>query len=182
MEYITRQLVTVASTSEQGGDLFSSLGINWTLLGLQTVAFLILLFILKKFVYPPLVAMLDKRDDAVRASADAAMEAEKHAAEAEARTAELLDEAKQEAAEIVSTAKEEAAKSVEDATKKAEAKADAMLASARDELNKEVASAKKALATETIGLVAEASGKILGDKVDAKKDAEIIAKALKGSK
>ena len=57
-----------------------------------------------------------------------------------------------------------------------------MLASARDELNKEVASAKKALATETIGLVAEASGKILGDKVDAKKDAEIIAKALKGSK
>ena len=103
MEYITRQLVTVASTSEQGGDLFSSLGINWTLLALQTVAFLILLFILKKFVYPPLVAMLDKRDDAVRASADAAMEA-------------------------------------------------------------------------------EASGKILGDKVDAKKDAEIIAKALKGSK
>ena len=61
--------------------------------------------------------MLDKRDDAVRASADAAMEAEKHAAEAEARTAELLDEAKQEAADIVSTAKEEAAKSVEDATK-----------------------------------------------------------------
>ena len=180
MEYLTIQLVTVA-TAEPAGDLFSSIGVNWTLLGLQTVAFLLLLFILKKFVYPPLAAMLDKRDEAVKASADAAMEAEKHAVEAEARTAELLDEAKREAADIVATAKEEASKTAEDVARKAEAKADALLANARDELAKDVASAKKALASETVGLVAEASGKLLGGKIDATKDAELIAKALKES-
>ena len=181
MEYLTIQLVTVA-TAEPAGDLFSSIGVNWTLLGLQTVAFLLLLFILKKFVYPPLAAMLDKRDEAVKASADAAMEAEKHAAEAEARTAELLDEAKREAADIVATAKEEASKTAEEVARKAEARADALLVSARDELAKEVASAKKELATETISLVADVSGKLLGSKIDTAKDAELIAKALKESK
>ena len=79
MDIVVRQF---GSTATENSDLFGSLGINWTLLGLQTLAFVILLLILKKFVYPPLVAMLDKRDEAVKASADAAMEAEKHAAEA----------------------------------------------------------------------------------------------------
>ena len=54
-------LLQFASTApSDGGDMFLSLGIDWKLLILQSVAFLILLFILKKFVYPPLVAMLDK--------------------------------------------------------------------------------------------------------------------------
>ena len=70
MDTVVRQFGTTATDNS---DLFGSLGINWTLLGLQTLAFLLLLFILKKFVYPPLLAMLDKRDEAVRASADAAM-------------------------------------------------------------------------------------------------------------
>lgn len=179
MDTVVRQFGTTATDNS---DLFGSLGINWTLLGLQTLAFLLLLFILKRFVYPPLLAMLDKRDEAVRASADAAMEAEKHAAEAEARTAELLDEAKREASEIVATAKEEASNTAEDIARKAEAKAQTMLSSARDELAKDVASAKKALASETIGLVAEASGRLLGGKIDATKDAELIAGALKESK
>ena len=127
MDIVVRQF---GSTATENSDLFGSLGINWTLLGLQTLAFVILLLILKKFVYPPLVAMLDRRDEVVKASADAAMEAEKHAAEAEARTAELLDEAKREAADIVTTAKEEASKTAEEVARKAEAKADALLANA----------------------------------------------------
>ena len=57
-------LITFASAeaTEAKQDLFSSIGIDWKLLILQTIAFLILLWFLKKFVYPSLVAMLDKRE------------------------------------------------------------------------------------------------------------------------
>lgn len=175
-------LINFAATSSEKQDLFGSLGINWQLLLLQTIAFLILLFILRKWVYPPLVNMLDRREEAVRASADAAMEAEKQAAEAEARTAELLDEAKKEASEIVATARDEAARSADETHRKAEAKAEAMLKSAKDELNKEIEAAKKDLKDETLDLVALATGKVLEEKVDAKKDSALISKALKEAK
>lgn len=182
MEYITTQLVTIGATAEPSGDLFSSLGINWTLLGLQTLAFLILLFILKKLVYPPLVAMLDKREDAIKASADAAMEAERQAAEAESRTAELFDDAKKEAAAIVATARDEASRLAEDTHEKTQAKADAMLKTAQDEISKEIEGAKSALQSEAMELVAMATGKVLDEKIDTKKDGALIEKALKEAK
>lgn len=178
MEYLLIQAKNVATASQPSEGLMSSLGIDWAMLGFQTLAFLILLLILKKFVYPPLVKMLDKRDEVVRASADAAMEAEKSASEAEVRTAELLDQAKREASEIIATAKEEAtvvAKSIQD---KAEAKSESLLASAKEEIDKEVMGAKVALKTEAIELVAMATGKVIEQKIDAKQDAGLIKRAL----
>ncbi len=175
-------LTQFAATAGEQQDLFGSLGIDWRLLALQTLAFLILLAILKKFVYPPLVSMLDQRDEAVKASADAAMEAERQAAEAEARTAELLDEAKREASEIVATAREEANKLAETTQKKAETRAENMLENARDEISKEIEGAKSALRSEALELVALATGSVLGEKVDAKKDKALIEKALKEAK
>ena len=56
-------------------DLFSSIGIDWKLLVLQTIAFLLLLVILKKFVYPPIVAMLDRRDEMIKEAYEAAKQA-----------------------------------------------------------------------------------------------------------
>ena len=103
MERIFTQFANADPAVQAETNIFTSLGLDWKLLVLQTLAFLLLLWLLKKFVYPPILAMLDKRDAAVKASADAAMEAERYAAEAEARTAELLDEAKHEAAAIVAT-------------------------------------------------------------------------------
>ena len=56
MERILTQFAN--SGASEKADLLSSLGIDWTLLALQTVAFLILLFVLRKFVYPPMMEMI----------------------------------------------------------------------------------------------------------------------------
>ena len=60
MEKILTQFAN-SGASEKAG-LFDSLGIDWALLAFQTVAFLILLFVLHKFVYPPMMEMLVKRE------------------------------------------------------------------------------------------------------------------------
>lgn len=171
-----------AAEHEAKADLFGSLGIDWKLLALQTIAFLILLFILRKWVYPPLVAMLEKREKDLRTAENAAKSARENADKTEKMINETMRKARAEASDIVKTAREEAAGVVEAANKKASEKADALVAAAKDEIAQEVAAAKQALHNETLDLVAAASGKVLDEKIDATKDAKLIERAVKEAK
>jgi len=47
-------------------DLFGKLGIDWKLLLFQVVNFLVLLFLLKKFLYKPILNLLEKRQTKIR--------------------------------------------------------------------------------------------------------------------
>ena len=58
-------------------------------------------------------------------------------------------------------------------------KAEALVAAARDDIAKEVESARVLLHNETLNLVAEATGTVLGAKIDGKTDSKLIEKALK---
>lgn len=176
MKYILTQF---ANTSGDQSDLFGSLGIDWRTLLLQILAFLLLLAILKKWVYPPLVAMLDRHDADMRESAEAAQVIKNEAQVAEEKTAKLLREARKEAADIVATARTEATEVVELAHKKALDRADALVETARGEISKEVESAKKTLHNETLNLVAEATSVVLQEKIDTKANAELIERAVK---
>ena len=178
MNTILLQFAVATEGVEEAG-LFGSLGIDWTLLLMQTIAFLVLLAILRKWVYPPLLAMLDKGDKLLRDSTEAAVSAKKEAENAEKKTAALLKKARAEAGDIVATAREEATSVVEAAQKKATDKAEALVAAARDDIVKEIASARVLLHNETLDLVAEATGAVLGAKIDGKADSKLIEKALK---
>lgn len=172
-------LTQFATAQAEKADLFGSLGIDWKMLILQTIAFLILLAILRKFVYPPLLAMLDKREKDMRAADKAAKSARENADKAEKMTSELMRKARAEANEIVASAREEAVKVVEEAGVKASAKSEAIIKSAQDEIAKEIEAARKTLHNETLELVAKATGTVLGSTVDAKVDAKIITAAVK---
>lgn len=167
-----------AESATGKADLFSSIGIDWKLLLLQTIAFLILLWFLKKFVYPSLVAMLDKRDQLIEESTKAALDAENNAAEAERKTAELLKDARKQADEMLTSAKTEAANIVDMAEKKSRSRAEQIAADAEAEIQKNVSDARKALRAETLSLVAEATEKVVRGTVDVKSDQKIIAKSI----
>ena len=177
MNDLLTQFASSEATAEKS-DLFSSIGIDWKLLVLQTIAFLVLLWFLKKFVYPPLVAMLDKREAQIEESTRAAVEASKRAAESQEKVDKLLAEARSEAREIVATAKSEAGAMLTDAEVKSKQQAENIVAQAQDSIAKEVLAAKKALHNETIELVAQATEKVVGKTVDAKVDNSVIKAAL----
>lgn len=171
-----------ATASEAEGGLLKTLGIDWGMLGLQVLAFLILLWFLGKFVYPPIVRMLDKRDEAIEASAKAAQEAQASAENSGAEVERLLKEARREAGEIVSSAKDEAASMVEAADEKAKARAERIVADAREQIDKDVLSARQALRNDAMSLVTLATEKVLGKTVDAKVDESIVKSAVKEAK
>ena len=74
-------LYTIAATEAEPG-LLGALGIDWKLLVIQGLAFLVLVWFLKKYVYPPLVKAIDDRQAVIEQSAKAAAEAETHAKQA----------------------------------------------------------------------------------------------------
>jgi len=178
-------LLFFANASEaatKDSDMFASIGIDWKVLLLNIVAFLILLWLLKRFVYPPLVKMLDAREKDIESARQAAMESEKHAETAKAEIDKLLKEARGEAADIVATAKAEATDALEKATEKSKAQADHMVAQAHDTIEKEVLAARKTLHNETIDLVALATEKVVGASLTAKLDTAVVVEALKEAK
>ena len=180
MEKIITQFATTEAVEDV--NLFTSIGIDWKLLLLQVVAFLILLAILRKWVYPPLVVMFDKREAAIKASLESANEARCAAENAESEVAALLKDAKREAAEIVATAKTEASSLVDAAEQKSKKKAEALVAAAKADIDNEVEVARTQLHNEMVGLVSLATEKVVGDTMTDAIDSKLIETALKGAK
>lgn len=172
--------VAVADTADPG--LFGSLGIDWKMLVLQAIAFLVLLALLSKFVFPILMKMVDDRDEKIAEGQKAAEEATKQAAQTKDEVGKLLKDARKEAATIVATAKEQAAQSAADSDKKAKERAERIVAAASEDIEKQVAEAQKTLRNETIDLVALATEKVAGSAVSAAVDEKQIASALKEAK
>lgn len=171
-----------AETTDASGDLFGALGIDWRLLILQIVAFIILVGLLGKFVYPYLMKSVDNRQADIEAAAKAAKDAQGAAEETQQETARLMAEARQQAAEIVSTAKLEATELSTATEEKARSTAEQIVADAHQQIGKDIEAAKKALHNETLELVALATGKVTGTALDAKVNDALIKESLKGAK
>ncbi len=169
---------TTEVTGEKG-DLLGSLGIDVRLLVVQAIAFLVLLWVLTKFVYPVLSGMLEKREATIREGVEAAEKAEKKATEANAEVEKLLADARKQAGAVIASAKDEAASIVETATDSASKQTEQMLKRANAEIEKDVDAARKALRDETISLVALATEKVVGGVVTDAVDKKVITSALK---
>lgn len=170
------------AATEEKKDIFASLGIDWTLLALQGVAFLILVVLLGKFVYPVFVRIIDERQEKIDASTKAAEQAAHEAETAQEEVAKLLKEARKEASEIVATAKSEATVMIETSDKKAKSRAEKIVADAHDQIQKDVIAARKQLHNDTIDLVALATEKVVGKTLNDKVDDKVIADAVKETK
>lgn len=175
-------LSTLASTAEPKGDLLSALGIDWQLLILQIVAFLILVGLLGKFVYPWLMKSVDEHQKSIRDAAKAAKEAQTAAAESEAETAKLLTQARKDAAEIVATAKLEAGNIASESEAKAKSTAEQIVADAHTQIERDIDKARRELHDETLELIAFATEKVVRKKLDMKADEHLITEALQEAK
>lgn len=160
--------------AEESSGVFGVLGIDWRTLILQIIAFIVLVLILKKWIYPPIAAMLDRHDKRIKDAVQAAKDAETKSQAAEAETAKLLDQARDTASEIVGAAREEASQLLVAAEADADKRADAIVASARQQLDQDIERARKTLRDETANLVAMATEKVTRHKVDAAADAKLI--------
>lgn len=175
-------LSTFAEAANQDSDIMSALGIDWRLLILQIIAFVILVWLLGKFVYPFLMKSVDEHQKNIENAASAAKEAQASAAESQAETAKLLAKARKEASVIVSSAKSEAADMLAASEERAKAAAEQIAADAQAAIRNDIEKARRELHDETLQLVALATEKVVRKSHTKKADTDLIADLLKEAK
>lgn len=158
--------------------LITQLGIDWKLLIAQIINFLVLLFVLWKFAYGPIVAMLERRQKKIEKGLKEADEAHKKFAEAEAKYGDILREARTEAKGIIEKARKQAERSKSEIAGAASAQAEKIVADAKAEIAREKENMISEIKSEIGGLVVTATEKIIGEKIDEKKDKELIKESL----
>ena len=157
----------------------SNLGIDWKLFLAQAVNFLILLFILRRYAYQPMLDFLKKRTARIEQGLKDAEAATVRLGEMEAKEKAVLTEARAEARNIIVSAEESARKRDSEREKETKAKVERLLEEAtvkiHEEKNTVMTEAKKEIG-ELIILSVE---KILREKIDATKDENLIKEMVK---
>lgn len=140
----------------------------------QIVNFLILLFILKKLLYKPMLQMLDDRkksiEDAINNAETAKVEAEALRKDYEAR----LAEAKQEAQEIIAKATKLGEEMKKDIVENAQNEAAKAIQKAQEEIVREKEQAIMALRDEVATLAVMAAGKVLGKAITVEDHEKLV--------
>ena len=152
------------------------MNINATLLG-QTVAFVIFIAICWKYVWPPIIAIMEEREKRIADGLEAAKKADDSLEEAQLAFDQEINKAKAEAAEILEKANARASQIVNDATSKAETEAEKILTSASKTIENDANKAKEELRHKMSELIIETSEKILGEEITPDKHQELLAKA-----
>lgn len=172
-------IVMAAAEAEAGSQgLTQALGLSGSELLINSGAFLILVGLLAKFVFPPLIRSIDKRRETIEAGLVQAKKSQEAAEKAEKQVEALLVEARKEADEVIARGHKEAADMVAAAEDKAKQRADQIVSDARAQLGVEVTKARAALKKDTMHLVALATEKVIAEKLDAKQDAKLVEAAI----
>ncbi|HEX4662042.1 MAG TPA: F0F1 ATP synthase subunit B [Candidatus Saccharimonadales bacterium] len=148
----------------------------------QLITFILVLVLLRMFVYKKLVATLESRRAAVEQSLDQAKESAAELEQSREKVAGLIKQARAEADDIVATGQKESAAILDAAREKAVTQAEHIVTEAQARIEAEVRKARTELKKETIQLVAMATEKIIGEKLDPKKDEQLITRALETAK
>lgn len=157
-----------------------ALGVDGKALIIQLITFVLALLVLKRYAFKPISKMLNERRELIESGVKLGEDMQKEKAKLETKINAALTEARTQADGIVAAAQDTARDSVREAEIKAHEKADAILAEAKQRTLQDVARARKQLEQELVGLISDATEAIIDEKVDAKKDAALIDKALKG--
>ena len=151
---------------------------NFTLVG-QLLAFILFVWFCMKYVWPPMLKILEEREKEIADGLNAASEGRRELEEANARKEEILGEAKKEAADLVSQASQRANQLVEEAKTSAQEEADKIKVSAQNDIEQSAKRAREELRSEVAALAVAGAEKILNSEIDEKKNSELIEELTK---
>ena len=151
---------------------------NFTLIG-QLLAFILFVWFCMRYVWPPMLQILEEREKEVADGLEAASRGRRELEEANTQREAIVEEAKKEAADLVGQAGQRANQMVEDAKSQAQEEADRIKASAKSDLEQAAKKAREEIRSEVSALVVAGAEKVLRSEIDQEKNAEIIEEISK---
>ena len=132
----------------------------------ELVAFAIMLFVLGKYVVPPINKAMTDRQNAIRKEFADLEEAEDDARKAEKEYKDQLADARHEAAKIREEAREQGAAIIADLRKQAQEESERILRHGRAQLEAERAQALQSLRNEVGTMATTLAGRIVGESLE----------------
>lgn len=155
-------------------EIVKEFGIQWPLLVASIVNFVILLFLMKKFLYKPVLKILDERKEMIEKSVKTAEQIEKDKEKTEERIKVSLRLANDEAMKVIARSHASAEKAKDAIIKEAEIKAGEIVEQAKEEIKRERERASAELKAESANLISEALKKIIIERKDDIDDERLI--------
>ena len=147
--------------------------VNATLIA-QILNFLVLLAILAKFAYKPLLKAMDDRRNRIINDLDSAEQTRLDAEALKEQYAEQLAGARQEATEIVNKANQIAQNLHDELVEQARVEQEALLANAQERIEQEKQQALLDIRSEVIKLSTLIAGKIVNQKLNSANDQKLV--------
>jgi F-type H+-transporting ATPase subunit b len=155
-----------------------ALGLNPVSIILHAVNFLILLFILQRFLFKPVMGMLDDRAHKIRESVEAADRAREESARADQERGEVLRRARGEADEIVTRATQEADRIRSEARQQAQEEGQRIIGRAEQEATAERQQAMQELRGQVAELAVLAAGRVIRRSLDDQSHRALVEEFL----
>lgn len=149
------------------------MNINYTIIG-QLIAFLVFVAFCMRYVWPPIMAAMEERQQKIADGLAAADRASHDLELAQKEAVDRLAEAKKEAAGIVDAANKRAATVIDEAKAAAVVEADRVKELANAEVEREKAQAKEQLMSQVSALAIAGAEKVLAAEIDADKHTDLL--------
>ena len=143
-------------------ELLNTFGLEWPKFLAQLILFIIVYFVLKKFAFGPIIAMLEQRRKLIEEGQLNAQKIKQQLAEAEQRHTEILQKANQEAQKLIDSARESASLVADRKMQEAVTSAEQIIAKAHEASALEYERSMDQLKRELGHLVVETTAKVTG--------------------
>ena len=142
------------------------------------VTFGIVLFLLKKFAWKPILTFLSEREQSIQNALDAAKKAKEEMASLQANNEKILNQAKLERDQLLKEGREMKDSIIAEAKTKASGEAEKILASARENIQNEKMAAVTELKNQVAKLSIEIAEKILREELSSADKQKALVKTL----
>ncbi len=159
--------------------VLGTLGIDGGIFVAQLVNFLIVLLVLWKFAYKPIVKMLDQRSERIEKSIRDAEHVEKRVAALEDERKEIVAEARAEAAKVMELARADAEAMRTDMVEKAKREVERVVVNGKAQLKADQEAMMREARKELADIAVSAAKRILADGVDEKKSASLAEEVVR---
>jgi len=157
--------LAAASFTETLKDTADTFGWNWELFLSQVISFAIVAFLLRRFAYKPILAVLEDRRRKIEEGVLNAEKIRKQLAEAEKRYQEILAKANADAQRMIDEARESSAHLAERKQQEAIGTAEQIIAKAKEaaalEHERQMQNLKRELGRLVVDTTAKVTGKVL---------------------
>lgn len=160
-------------------ELIHNFGIDWKLLIAQAVNFFVLLFLLQKFAYGPILKMLHRRKEKIEGGIRFANEAEEKFRMSEKERERVLIQARGEALAIVSSSEDTAKKRGAEIVAESNKKVEAIVLGAKRTIEEEKAKMGEEVFHDAKELVREGIKRVIGKLPAKERDNALIDDALR---